>query len=113
MNKALKALIAAAAVYGVVQVTLSPLLESKINAFGSELAATPENPDGTLGPIAVRSSDICTLLTQTGMWKGQMHRWAFLQAGSAADNLNLKYQFSPAPKCSKYNVPNYILARPK
>lgn len=111
MGKGMNALIAVAAVYGATQFTIAPLMRSNIDAFAAELVAQPAHPDGTIGPVGVRSSDICTLLTQPDSWKGRGERLAFLEAGTAADRLTQNYTFVPVGECSKYNRRNLIVAR--
>lgn len=112
MSKITNAIVTVSVVYGIAQVTVGSLMVQRIDAFAAELAASAPAADGTFGPVALRSSDICTLLTETDSWKGMVSRYAFIAPGHAADALTARYRFVATDGCSKYRL-NMIVAQPR
>ena len=113
MNQGMAGVLAIVAVYGAAQMTISPMMRSRIDEFSAELAKADKGTGETVGPIAISSSDICTLLTEPDSLWGTLERWSFLDAGEAADALAQKYTFTPVSKCDKYQRFNALLAHPK
>jgi hypothetical protein len=99
-------------VYVGCQLTIGDMMKARIDDFSAQLEAAKPSADGTRGPIALRSSDICTMLTQTGGFSGTLSRLAFPAPGAAADRLTARYRFVSQNGCSKYNRRNLILAKP-
>ena len=112
MRNLTTAIIAVIAVYVGAQLTIGSMMTSRVADFAAELDAAPVGVNGTKGPIAVRSSDICTLLTRTSGWRGSLSRLAFPEPGAAADELTARYRFSVINGCSKYSRMNMVIADP-
>ena len=112
LNKVASFVVTVVIVYGVFQVTIGELLCANLDDFAAQIADAPANEDGARGPVALRSSDLCTLLTDAGVLKGWGNRIAFPHAGVAASRLKAQYRFTSANGCSKYNVYNQMIATP-
>lgn len=94
------------------QLTIGDMMTARVNDFSVQLEAAKPAADGSKGPIPLRSSDICTMLTQTDGFSGTLSRLAFPEPGAAADRLTARYRFVSQNGCSKYNRRNRIIATP-
>ncbi|HMT14108.1 MAG TPA: hypothetical protein PKE19_05100 [Aestuariivirga sp.] len=99
---------AAAVVWVVAQLTVGQVLAARVGEIGELLTARPQG-HGMAEPIAV-SSDICSMLTRSGLRHGLM-LVAFPAATKAADRLRLSFRFEPVGRCHRGRG-NAVVAAP-